>query len=151
MIKVGGVNKQELLRKIYDSSIGMNDYAHTLFKDEKFTITPVVTEINVIETSVSDLGYKDGALYSEIMDSALEKGFELCTLELAPHLRLQYTTQDDGPYLTVASNKTRNDETYPNGFYLRNNDDFLWLRGYRATSDWIWDSNSRFAFIAGGA
>ena len=69
-------------------------------------------------------------------------------LEVAPHLRLQYTDQPNGPYLTVASQKLRSDETFPNGLYLRSLDDGLWLRGYCATPDVVFAPDfSDFAFL----
>lgn len=47
-------------------------------------------------------------------------------------MRLECLAQPEGPYLTVASAKPEDDDAYPNGFYIRNNENALWLRGYRA-------------------
>jgi len=43
--------------------------------------------------------------------------------------------------------KTSKDENYPNGFYLRNIDNSLWLRGYKASEDYEWSLDSEFIFI----
>jgi hypothetical protein len=51
---------------------------------------------------------------------------------------LEYLDQPEGPYLTIASEKPKNDDEYPNGFYVRNLDNALWLRGYRASDDYEW-------------
>jgi hypothetical protein len=51
---------------------------------------------------------------------------------VAPHLRLRYLDQPEGPYLTVASAKLRAEDAFPNGLYLRRLEDGLWLRGYNA-------------------
>ncbi|WP_148059317.1 hypothetical protein [Sinobacterium caligoides] len=72
---------------------------------------------------------------------------KLCPLELAPQFRIQYLNQEEGSYLTIASLKTRNDDRYPNGFYLSHHSDFFWLRGYRSTSDWLWGIDHKFAFV----
>jgi hypothetical protein len=47
---------------------------------------------------------------------------------------LEYLEQPEGPYLTVVLDRPESDENYPNGFYIRNFNKTLWLRGYRAAS-----------------
>lgn len=39
-----------------------------------------------------------------------------------------------------------NDENHPTGFYLRNSDNSLWLRGYRVTGDPDWPTENEFVF-----
>ena len=69
---------------------------------------------------------------------------ELCPLELAIYLRINFTNQIEGSYLTVASENLQDWREFPNGFYLRSYDDALWLRGYWADTDVIWSTNSEF-------
>jgi len=67
----------------------------------------------VAVVSLAEIGLPDGGTFDEITTAAQAVGLDLCPLEAAPHLRLQYTDQPKGPYLTVASQKLRSEETYP--------------------------------------
>ncbi len=72
---------------------------------------------------------------------------KLCPLYLAAFLRLEYLNQPAGPHLTIASNKPEMNEAYPNGFYIRNFENVLWLRGYKADSFAGWPGENEFVFI----
>ena len=84
---------------------------------------------------------------AEVVKSAEALGLKICPLSLAAFLRLEYLDQPEGPYLTIVSAKPESDEKYPNGFYLRNFEDTLWLRGYCASDDYQWPLDSEFIFI----
>jgi hypothetical protein len=55
--------------------------------------------------------------------------------------------QPEGSYLTVASDRPESDENYPNGFYVRNFNTTLWLRGYRAADFCEWPLDNEFLFL----
>jgi hypothetical protein len=147
-LRIGGQVKTELLSSLHKHGIRLNEFANILFDDPAFATSESSRWVHVREVTVSELGLTVGATSAEIFGRAQCVGLELCPLELAPHLRIQFLDQIEGPYLTVASKKTRDDEEYPNGFYLRRVDGETWLRGYRATSDHIWEPTSRFVFLA---
>lgn len=147
-LEIGGQGKAELLSSLHETGIQLNRYAQILFDDPAFTTSESSRSVLATAVTVAELGLTDGATSAEIFAKAESVGLFLCPLELAPHLRLQFLDQTEGPYLTIASPKTRNDDAYPNGFYLRRIDGELWLRGYRATSDHIWEPTSRFVFLA---
>ncbi len=146
-ITVGGVSKADLLEQLKNSSILINPYAEILFASPEFTTSSHSCNLKISEVSLQEISLKEGATSTQIFSRAKDFGLELCPLELAPHFRLQYLNQLQGPYLTIASKKTRNDESYPNGFYLRKLKNRLWLRGYRASSDFVWSPQSRFVFL----
>lgn len=148
-IEFGGKSKQQLLALLSENKIGLNAYAAQLFMSEEFVISSSRTTAEVIETSVGELGLKAGGVYQDIINAAQEQGLKMCTLELAPQFRIQYLNQEEGPYLTLASIKTTDDESHPNGFYLRNSSGFYWLRGYRSSADWHWEPKQKFAFLEG--
>lgn len=145
-ITSGGIPLEQLLQRLAEAGVQHNEYARVLFNDPHFTISEP-QQINIAVVSVKELDLNNGGTSSEIFAAASRQRLALCPLELAAHFRLQYMDQPEGPYLTVASVKTRDDEEYPNGFYLRRLNETLWLRGYRATSDYIWEPASAFAFI----
>lgn len=134
-LEIGGQSKTELLSSLLEHGIRLNRYAHVLFDDPAFTTSQSSRWVLVKEVTVAELGLLVGATSVEIFARARSVGLELCPLELAPRLRLQFLDQTEGPYLTVASRKTKDDDAYPNGFYLRRVDGELWLRGYQATSE----------------
>src|SRR5262245_29366251 len=146
-LEIGGQGKIELLSSLLAHGIRLNRYAHILFDDPAFTTSECGRWVLVREVTVAELGLMVGATSEEIFGRARCVGLELCPLELAPYFRLQFSDQTAGPYLTVASRKTRHDDAHPNGFYLRRIDGELWLRGYRATSEYIWEPASKFAFL----
>ncbi|USH05324.1 hypothetical protein K6Q96_19130 [Grimontia kaedaensis] len=146
-IKVGGKTKDELLLLLSESKTSFNAYAVLLFMSEKFLTHQKTKNVTVVALSVEELGFEAGAIYSDIVGAATSRGLELCSLELAANFRLQYVEQTNRSQITVASREIFDDKVYPNGFYLRANDKELWLRGYRASDDWVWAADSVFAFV----
>ena len=114
----------------------------------EFTVSEHRQSIDVIVVSMGDLGLASGGTLLDIFERAESRGYGLCPLEVASHLRLRLLDQPPGPYLTVASPRPRpGDMDFPAGFYLRRLDDGLWLRGYRTDDDWIWPPHfSQFVF-----
>ena len=135
----------------------MNESGERLFADDRFTTSETRYRLKTVELTIRDLGFSDGATMAQIFERASRLGLELCPLELGPHLRLQYLDQPEGHHLdkanipgsgaiTIASRKISEDDRFPNGFYLRRLDDGLWLRGYRATPDYVFAAENHFIF-----
>ncbi len=131
-LRVGGVSKPELLVRLTEQSVSLNEYARVLFADDGFTTSDEARDVRLAVVSLSELGFAQGGVFAEIVERAISLGLEPCELEVAPHLRLHYLDQPEGPYLTVASLELQPDTTFPNGFYLRQLKDGLWLRGYES-------------------
>ena len=150
-LRVGGVSKDALLERLAEHGVSLNEYARILFADEAFTTSPEARRVRVLFVDLPDLGLPEGGTFPEILAAAAAFGLEPCPLELAPHLRLDYLDQPEGPYLTVASIKHHEDPEAPNGFYLRRREDGLWLRGYRADDDFVYPLDFRdFVFLEAG-
>ena len=158
-IRMGGMTKHELLVRLQDAKIQLNESARVLFAHDKFTTSPLVSYIETVELSVADLGYLEGTSIGQIHNRAAECGLLLCPLELAPHLRLQYMDQPEGyighppskhrappASLTVTCRRFTSDDDTPKGFYLRRIEGVLWLRGYRSGPDHVWSAADRFVF-----
>ncbi|HAS6364015.1 TPA: hypothetical protein I7230_21145 [Vibrio vulnificus] len=145
--EVGGKTKDELLLKLSENKISFNAYGILLFMSEHFLTNKNPKNVTVVALRVDELGLEAGAIYSDIIDAAISRGLQLCSLELAASLRLHHLKQQDGNQITVASRAVFDDVNYPNGFYLRANCEELWLRGYRASDDWFWEADSLFAFV----
>lgn len=146
-ISIGGVGKEELLKQLIDRGVQFNKYAHTLFEHTAFSIREKIVQVNLVRVNLHDLGISQPCTFAEIVSKASELDLNLCPLYLGAFLRLEYMDQAEGPYLTVASLKPENDENFPNGFYVRNIENSLWLRGYRASDDYEWPVESEFIFL----
>ncbi len=145
-ISMGGIAKEQLLLQLKEAGIKFNSYASTLFAHPTFSPSSDVEKVRLAKVTVAELGFTTPPLFQEIVEKAASYNLKLCPLELGPFLRLQYLDQPEGPYLTIASTKPEKDETYPNGFYIRNLNKMLWLRGYCATDDYKWPVDREFIF-----
>lgn len=145
-IKVGGLSNEELVLKLSDAGVEFNEYAKTLLDSSYFKVEKKIETVSLVKVNLLELDIKFPCSYNIIVESASSRGFDLCPLYLAAFLRLEFLDQPEGRYLTIASEKPTSDESYPNGFYIRNMEEKLWLRGYRADDDYLWPLESEFIF-----
>jgi len=147
-ITIGGSSKEQLLKRLSEAGIQFNKYAPMLFDQPQFSPPLAIEKVKLVKISLADLKLSETCSVSEFLNRASELGLKMCPLYLAAFLRLEYLDQPEGPYLTVASLKPIDDESFPNGFYLRNFENTLWLRGYRADGFADWPGSNEFIFIA---
>ena len=158
-VEVGGLTKSQLIQKLQQSAILLNEYAEKLLADDKFTISETKYSLQTVELTVSNLGFPDGANTAQIFKRASDLGLELCPLKLGPFLRLAYLDQPEGysgnpeqrhqapsGSITIASEILNDDDNFPKGFYIRRINGVLWLRGYIADHLHIWNPDDRFIF-----
>ncbi|MFD1413075.1 helicase [Oceanobacillus jeddahense] len=158
IIKIGGHTKTELIQKMNTNKIFLNELAEKLIASDYLEISKEPYMVKVIELTVKDLGFSEGAVTSQLFSKAAKLELELCPLELALYLRLAYLNQTEGynenqlqnqaPYgsITIASKIFSKDVNFPKGFYLRKIQGDLWLRGYVADEAHVWNSHDRFVF-----
>jgi hypothetical protein len=146
-IQYGGISKDNLVEQLKNKDVCFNKYAETLLDSSYFQVSEDISRVELVKVSLTDLGFEEEPFFADICKTALEKGLSLCPLELGAFLRLKYLEQPEGPYLTIASKTPNDDREYPNGFYVRNYEGKLWLRGYRSDDDYPWPINSEFIFI----
>src|SRR5579875_2720145 len=97
-VDVGGLTKSELMHKLKQQSILMNELAERLFADDRFTTSDTKYILQTVELTVADLGFRNGATIEQIFKRANELGLQLCPLELGPYLRLVYLDQPEGSF-----------------------------------------------------
>jgi len=148
-IAIGGISGTELQERLRKADIHFNEYAEILFQDPLFEIDPILKKVTLAKVNLTGLSLEKSSTFEEIVRAAKECELNLCPMFLAAFLRLEYLDQPEGPYLTIASKKPISEEKYPCGFYLRNLDGKLWLRGYFASDDYLWPIVSEFIFISG--
>ena len=159
VVTIGGLTKPELLEQLYRQAVLLNESAERLFADDRFTTSPTRYAVTTVELTVRDLGFPQGATTAEIYARAKTLGLALCPLELAPHFRLQYLDQPEGYWgqplrqhqapsgsITIAAEAITHADDVPTGFYLRRIKGELWLRGYRAGSDHVWEADDHLLF-----
>jgi hypothetical protein len=159
LVKVGGESKQQLLSQLTDAGVNLNEYARALFLSDKFTTSPASQQLVAIEAAVRYFGFTRGATMAELHDKARAFGLIPPSLEMAPHLRLQYLDQPEGCWghpvtehrappgsITIASAPLSDDDEFPKGFYLRRIKGALWLRGYRCGTENVWNPDDRLVF-----
>ncbi|MGE3611276.1 MAG: hypothetical protein AB7I27_16910 [Bacteriovoracaceae bacterium] len=145
-ITMGGLSKEKLLEELSHAGVQFNHYAHRLFDHPDFS-PPLQTEkVNLVKASLKDLQLTENCSFEEFSSQAFKFGLKLCPLYLAAFLRLAYLDQNEGPYLTIASGEIK-DKNFPRGFYLRNFENSLWLRGYNADGFSGWPEANEFIFI----
>ncbi|SHR48748.1 Uncharacterised protein [Mycobacteroides abscessus subsp. abscessus] len=158
-IEVGGLSKGELIEKLKQSSIMMNEYGKRLFVSDRFTTSETKYSLETVELTVGNLGFLEGATTNQIYKRASELGLGLCPVELGPHLRLAYHDQPEGGLgnplqkqqapsgsITIASEILTEEDDFPKGFYLRRINGVLWLRGYFADHLHVWNADDHFIF-----
>ena len=155
----GWQTKWQLMQKLQANSISINEFGEKLIRDNKFTTSESKYSLTIIELSVRNLGFPNGATMPQLFKQATDLGLELCPLELGPYIRLKYLDQPEGniaasfqqnqaPFgsITIASQRVTDDDDFPKGFYPRKIDGVLWLRGYLADDLHVWNPDDRFIF-----
>ncbi|WP_078427350.1 helicase [Alkalihalobacterium alkalinitrilicum] len=158
-VELGGLTKEQLIQKLQEYSILINEYGKRLLTNEKFTTSDIKYRLHTVELTVGNLGFLEGATTAQIFKKASELGLELCPLELGPYLRLKYLDQSEGDSrtsiqqhqaptgsITIATAILTEDDDFPKGFYLRRINGELWLRGYIADDLHVWDPYDHFIF-----
>lgn len=158
-VQFGGETKAELLVRLAQNGVELNEAARVLFASDKFTTSKVRSHLGTVELRVRELGLPQGATTSSVFESAMRLGLRLCPIELGPHLRLQWLdqpegflghplTQHRGPpgALIIASEILSEDYEFPKGFYLRRIKGTLWLRGYWSGPEHVCDPDDHFVF-----
>ncbi len=152
-VYIGGMAKDELLKELCQKKIGLNELAVKFINHPEFKISKFKEKLRTEEISVRDFGFTDGATTEEICKKSQELGFSICPHELAIHLRLQYIDFNQpieaqkGNWQNIIIKGHFDEPGFTLGFYLRHREDGFWLRGYKASLDYIWEPVDRFIFV----
>ena len=105
-------------------------------------------DVDLVVVSVDDLGFKGGALYSEICEKAQSAGLELCPAEVGPALRLAYDNQPRGERLIIATTSFADSGDELDLFVMEvSGGGGLWLRGDCGPADRYFEPDRRFVFV----
>lgn len=130
-------------------------------------VSAVEIDVDLVNISVADLGFKNGAYYKDICARAVEMGLNLCPAEVGPALRLSYTDQINGEHLQIATetiiNSKGNSDAQRyveaatankvdaagrrNTFALTNGGGTLLVFDLYSYPELFYNANSRFVFV----
>lgn len=102
--------------------------------------------VDLVIVSVAELGFSQGARWSEIRAAVKALRLGLCPAETGPALRLVYRDQPHGERLVLAM-QTVGDPDDSLVFSLDHDDDGLWLDVHDGHADVFWRPDDRFVFV----
>lgn len=155
-LSLGGITKESLMQLLEKNNIMLNPLGEKLLQSELFQVSKEKREVQLTEISLRELGFEEGANLLDIIKVARSVGLDVCSIDVAPFLRLDYHQNNtygmekefktpEGA-VTVVSEILSEEVTFPKGFYLRKNDGNLWLRGYTCDYDHIFELDEIFIF-----
>jgi hypothetical protein len=140
---LGATNGDALRDALRDRGVRTNPYFDVLWPHVAITDGPRPLEV-VIATAAA-LGLHHGATLDALVHHVAARGLGPCPLEAAARLRLVLDEPQEAGRITVVSPRAIADEAAPRGFYLRRDQEGVWLRAFVASDDWRFDADERFA------
>ncbi len=137
-----------LRRALHAARCGVGDQAADVLDAPAFRVATAKAEVDLVVLSVAELGSgAEGAPLAKIHVRAAQLGLQLCPVEVAPELRLQYLDQPLGEFLNIAMAPvaTRRGELV--GLSVANGGAGLILIGGSAEPGFIMPAGARFVFV----
>ena len=147
VLTLGRRRLSELVAELRREDVRLNAYAEELLARGGVGVAPEPAPVRVEVHSVGALGWSEGAALNEVLRDVVGHGLAPCPLEVAPVLRLVWRAHALSPRITVASERAHPDPAVPRGFYLYDDADGCWLRGYVASDDWVAGPEERLALV----
>lgn len=129
--------------KLKEKNIYITDWAKDILHKTEFSEKGEIYEL--VQFTVEQLGFPNGATTDEIYTKAKEIGLSLCPAEVVPHLRLVYKGKD---WKRIAMNQIPDHDGDPHVFDLRAAGAGLELGGSRARSGDGLFPDTRFVFLS---
>ncbi len=136
-------NAEQAKEKLESKGIWVGDYGKDLL--DKTEYSKEQKQYRLVQFTVGQLGFPQGATTDQIYATAQELGLKLCPAEVGPQLRLSYSGKD---LKFIAMKQISDRDSSPNVFYLSSGDSRLSLGADRADPSCKWYSDRRFVFLA---
>ena len=148
-IKLGVYKSPDAYRDALEAGKHLSGaWVSDLFGKPACTCASEEIDVDLVVLSVADLGFKEGALYSQICERAPAIGLDLCPAEVGPALRLAYGNQPRGERLVIATKPFTDSGDDLDLFVMEvSGGGGLWLRGDCGPSDRFWEPDRRFVFV----
>ena len=139
-------NACEFREALKNGGFRIGDWGNDILGKPAFKVSPKETSIELVQITVAELGFKDGATRKDIYERAISLGLELCPNEVGPQLRLQYKDQPKGEWLLIAMEPIAGSRGDLLVFDVVHRDDGLCLYGDRGRPSFFWDGSYRWVF-----
>lgn len=137
-ITIKKVTAQQLEKAGYKVS----DWAKDLLSKTKFK----KETLNLVNISVAELGFPDGATRQQIYDKAKELGLEFCPASVGPVLRMEYQDQPNGERLLIGMEPVTVSVGNLRVFGVERDDGDRWLNRHYDDPEDVWDGRNRWVF-----
>ena len=147
-LKLGTFKNVDGIRKALNTcGYEISAWASDMLGKSAFAMSKTEMEVELVNISVAELGFKDGARYADICKCANELGLDLCPSEVGPQLRLQYKDQPKCDYLIVAMDAIADSSGNLRVFQVsRDGYGRYYLRSDDGKPDDFWGGTRRFVF-----
>jgi hypothetical protein len=148
-IKLGTFkNVDDIRQALKAGGNNIGDWANNILGKPAFKVSETEQDVELVNVSVLELGFKQGACYADICKRALELGLDLCPAEVGPQLRLQWKDQPKGTFVVVAMEAITASGGCLGVFFVKRSDvGEQYLNADRGNADVVWDSVVRFLFL----
>jgi len=140
-------NADDFRKALKKARMVISDWGDNILGRPDFSVSETEMEVDLVNVSVGELGFKQGAARRDIIAKALSIGFELCPNEVGPQLRLQYKDQPKAEYLIIGMEPITDSDGDLRVFYVERGDGDLWLSGLSGRPDDVWNAVDRFLFV----
>lgn len=147
-IKLGtGLKTADDFRKAIEAAgMKIGDWGNGFIGKPVFTASDTAMDVELVNVSVAELGFADGATLLDIQAKADKLGLDPCPAEVGPQLRLQYADQPKGEWLIIAMKPIAGSRGRLRVFRVGHDGGGRWLDGY-GSPDYFWDGYGRFVFV----
>lgn len=149
VIKLGTFsNMESLVQALVNNQFRIGDWARDVLNSGAFTVSEREREVSLVRLTAKDLGFPEGAYRVDIYKKAQEMDLKLCSLEVGPQLRLQYTDQPYLESLQIGMEPQKDLEGHESEFRVVHAVDYHpWLVGDHKHPDDFWGPNEYFIFV----
>ena len=144
---IGLTTADDFRTAIKQAGFRIGDWANDILGKPAFTVSEVEMELDLVNISVAELGFENGATRKEVYDRAIELGLALCPNEVGPQLRLQYKDQPRGEWFIVAMEPISDSVGDLEVFFLAHRVGGLWLYCGNGHPGFRWVADTRFVFV----
>lgn len=140
-------NADDFRRDFTAGGFRIGNWGNDILGKHAFKVSDTEMQVDLVNVSVAELGFKDGATFKDACERAISLGLELCPNEVGPQLRRQYKDQPKGEWLRIAMKPIADSDGHLFVFYVERDDDGLWLRGGSGGPGHFLFGGSRLVFV----
>jgi len=136
----------EYIEALQKQGCRISDHAADILGQPQFTVAPEETEVDLVQVTAAEFGFKNGGTLAQIYAAAKARGLELCHAEVGPALRLQYPGQPLGEWLLVAMEPIRDSDGCLHVFRVEPHVYGRWLCAGWGSPARVWGAGFRWLF-----